>query len=68
MQVAELTPDARKFLLLKFKDADTDRDQLLSPEELQHLWSTAPDRCTCSPSRNLLDPYGDEGGGFDVQT
>ncbi|KAK9847488.1 hypothetical protein WJX84_010427 [Apatococcus fuscideae] len=42
-QVAELTPDVRKFLLQKFKDADTDRDQLLSPEELQHLWSTAPD-------------------------
>ncbi len=44
LQVAELTTDARKFLLQCFKDADLDRDQLLSPEELQRLWSTAPNR------------------------
>ncbi|KAK9867983.1 hypothetical protein WJX84_007975 [Apatococcus fuscideae] len=42
-QVAELTTDARKFLLQRFKDADQDRDQLLSPDEQHQLWSTAPE-------------------------
>lgn len=54
--MVELAPKAKQFLRAAFVAADVDRDELLSPAELDELFSTAPSKCAqlSTPSLRLI--------------